>query len=141
MSGATLDGTGLGSPDGITRWRSASPYEGEAGFCRALRTGDRILVAGTAPVGPDGEPFAPGDAAAQARRCFAIAREAIERLGGTMDRVVRTRMYLTDAADWEAVARVHGEVFGGHPPVATCVVVDSLLDPAWLLEIEAEAHL
>ena len=124
----------------IQRHRSASPFEDTFGFCRALAAGDRILVAGTAPIGADGRTV-PGDAQAQARRCFAIIREAIEALGGRMDQVVRTRMFVTRREAWEGVARAHGEVWGGseRTPVATCVVVDGLIDPDWLVEIEAEA--
>ena len=120
--------------------RSASPYEEQIGFSRAVRIGDRILVAGTAPIGPDGATVE-GDAYVQARRCFAIAIEAIEALGGGAGDVVRTRMYLTDAGDWEAVGQAHGELFRGVDPAATMVVVKELLDPRWRVEIEVEAQL
>ena len=119
--------------------RSASPYEKLFGFCRALRVGDRVLVAGTAPIGDDGQTVAPGDAAVQARRCFEIIVRALERLGATPNDVVRTRMFLTHIDDWEAVGRVHGEVFGEAAPVATMVGVSRLIDPDWRVEIEAEA--
>ena len=121
------------------RFFSGSPYEPEVGFCRALRDADRVLVAGTAPIADDGAPFAPGDAYAQARRCLEIIGRAVVALGGGLPDVVRTRIYLTSAASWQAVARAHGEVFRDHPPVSTFVVVAGLLDPAWLVEIEAEA--
>ena len=117
---------------------SASPYETQVGFSRAVRHGDRIVVAGTAPIGPDGETVA-GDAYAQARRCFEIIVEAIEALGGSTGDVIRTRMFLTVAEDWEAVGRAHGECFRGVDPAATMVVVKELLDPRWRVEIEAEA--
>ena len=120
--------------------RSASPYEQQIGFSRAVRVGDRILVSGTAPIGPGGETVE-GDAYVQARRCFEIAVEAIEALGGSAGDVVRTRMYLTDAGDWEAVGRAHGERFRGADPAATMVVVKELLDPRWKVEIEVEAQL
>ncbi|MBD3222233.1 RidA family protein [bacterium] len=123
------------------RVTSASPYEELFGFCRAIRTGDRILVAGTAPIGEDGRTFAPGDAAGQARRCFDIIGHALAELGSSHADVVRTRMYLTSMQDWEAVGRVHGEVFGEARPVATMVGVASLIDPDWRVEIEAEAML
>jgi len=100
--------------------------------------GDRILVAGTAPVEPDGN-STPGDAAAQARRCFAIILKAIEELGGTAADVVRTRMYIVDPADADAVGQVHGEIFGAVRLAATMVVVKALLRGEWLVEIEAEA--
>ena len=117
-----------------------SPYEARYGFCRARRDGNRILVAGTGPVAAGGG-TEPGDAAAQTRRCFAIARQAIEQLGGTLADVVRTRMYITDSADADAIGAVHGELFGAHPPVATMVVVAALVDPDWRIEIEVEALL
>ena len=117
---------------------SGSPYEAAYGFCRALRTGDRILVAGTAPIPPPGEEVAP-DAATQMRRCAEIALGAVAELGGRVDDVVRTRMFIVDASDADAIGKVHGEVFGSADPVATMVVVASLLDPAWRVEIEVEA--
>lgn len=120
------------------RYRSASPYEGLIGFSRAVRRGDRILVSGTAPIDANGETVV-GDASTQARRCFEIILEAVTALGGRREDVVRTRMYIVDAADWEAVTRVHGEVFGEVFPAATLVVVKELLDPRWRVEVEAEA--
>jgi len=100
--------------------------------------GKRIFVSGTAPVEPDGS-STPGDAAAQARRCFAIILGAIEELGGSAAEVVRTRMFITDPADAEAIGAVHGELFGLVRPAATMVVVSALLRPEWRIEIEAEA--
>jgi enamine deaminase RidA (YjgF/YER057c/UK114 family) len=117
---------------------SASPYEEAFGFSRALRVGNRILVSGTAPVEPDGA-STPGDAAAQARRCFAIILGAIEELGGHAADVVRTRMLITDRADGAAIGAVHGEIFGAIRPASTMVVVSALLRPEWRIEIEAEA--
>ena len=117
---------------------SASPYEDAFGFSRALRVGERILVSGTAPVEPDGS-STPGGAAAQARRCFAIILGAIEELGGTAVDVVRTRMFITDPADADAVGAVHGEIFAAVRPAAAMVVVSALLRPEWRIEIEAEA--
>lgn len=119
---------------------SASPFEAAFGFSRAVRSGNRILVSGTGPVEPDGS-STPGDAAAQARRCFAIIEAAIGELGGTMADVVRTRMFITDAADGDAIGAVHGEIFGNIRPAATMVVVAALLRPEWRVEIEAEAEL
>ena len=116
----------------------ASPYEATYGFSRAVRVGDRIIVSGTAPLEPDGS-STPGDAAAQARRCFAIILGAIEELGGTAADVVRTRMFITDQADADAVGAVHGEIFGAIRPASTMVVVAALLRPEWRIEIEAEA--
>ena len=116
----------------------ASPYEATYGFSRAVRVGDRIIVSGTAPLEPDGS-STPGDAAAQARRCFAIILGAIEELGGTAAGVVRTRMFITNPADADAVGAVHGEIFGAIRPASTMVVVAALLRPEWRIEIEAEA--
>lgn len=119
---------------------SASPFEAAFGFSRAVRSGNRILVSGTGPVEPDGSSTR-GDAAAQAGRCFAIIEAAIGELGGTMADVVRTRMFITDAADGDAIGAVHGEIFGNIRPAATMVVVAALLRPEWRVEIEAEAEL
>jgi enamine deaminase RidA (YjgF/YER057c/UK114 family) len=115
-----------------------SPYEAAYGFSRAVRSGNRILVAGTAPVEADGS-STPGDAAGQARRCFAIILKAIEELGGSVGDVVRTRMYITDPADADAIGAVHGEVFRDVRPASTMVVVAALLRAEWRIEIEAEA--
>lgn len=119
---------------------STSPYETRYGFSRAIRVGDRILVSGTAPVEEDGSSTL-GDAAAQARRCFAIVVKAIEELGGSAANVVRTRMFITHAADADQVGAVHGEVFRDTRPAATMVVVSALLRDEWRVEIEAEALL
>jgi enamine deaminase RidA (YjgF/YER057c/UK114 family) len=117
-----------------------SPYEPVFGFSRAVVVGGRVLVAGTAPVPPGGGP-PPPRAHDQARLCLELIGEALDRAGSGLDHVVRTRMYLTDSANWREVARAHGEVFAGIRPAATAVIVAGLLDPAWLVEIEAEAVL
>jgi enamine deaminase RidA (YjgF/YER057c/UK114 family) len=117
-----------------------SPYEPVFGFSRAVTAGGRVLVAGTAPVPAGGGP-PPGDAYDQARLCLELIGEALNRAGTRLDQVVRTRMYITDAAHWREVARAHGEVFADIRPAATAVIVAGLLDPAWLVEIEAEAVL
>jgi enamine deaminase RidA (YjgF/YER057c/UK114 family) len=96
-------------------------------------------VSGTGPVWPDGE--VDPDPAAQMHRCIEIARRALEELGATLDDVVRTRTYLTDAEHWEAVGRVHGEAFATARPAATMLVIKALLDPRWKVEIEVEATL
>jgi enamine deaminase RidA (YjgF/YER057c/UK114 family) len=118
---------------------SGSPFEPTIGFSRAVRVGDRVLVSGTAPVGPDG--LCPDDVGLQARRCLEIIETALQQAGASLADVVRTRMFLTDAADADAVGRVHGEAFGEVRPAATMVVVAALLDPRWKVEIEAEAVL
>jgi enamine deaminase RidA (YjgF/YER057c/UK114 family) len=118
---------------------SGSPFEPTIGFSRAVRVGNRVLVSGTGPVFPDGE--CPPDAAAQARRCFAIVEQALGEAGASLSDVVRTRMYVTSVDHAEAVSAVHGELFGAVRPAATMVVVAGLLDPRWLFEVEAEAEL
>jgi enamine deaminase RidA (YjgF/YER057c/UK114 family) len=117
-----------------------SPYEPVFGFSRAVVTGNRVLVAGTAPVPPGGGP-PPAGPYDQARLCLELIGEALSRAGTSLDHVVRTRIYLTGAAHWRDVARAHGEVFADIRPAATAVIVAGLLDPAWLVEIEAEAAL
>ena len=121
------------------RISSGSPYEGTIGFSRAVRVGDRIVVAGTAPVWPDGS--CDPDPEAQAARCLEIILTALAEAGAGPEHVVRTRLYLTDAADWEAVGRAHGRVFGEVRPASTMVVVAALLDTRWRIEMEAEAVL
>ena len=118
---------------------SGSPYEPVAGFSRAVVAGRHVHVAGTAPVMPDGAP-PPDDAYEQARRCLEIIVGALDEAGARPEDVVRTRMFVTSPEHWDDVARAHGEVFGSIRPAATCVVT-SLLDPRWLVEIEAEAIL
>ena len=115
-----------------------SPYENAYGFSRAVRVGEMIHVAGTAPVPAAGQEVAEG-AYAQMLRCTEIAEQAIEALGGSMADVVRTRMFITNADDANDVGRAHKELYGGAAPAATMVVVDALLDPQWLVELEVEA--
>jgi enamine deaminase RidA (YjgF/YER057c/UK114 family) len=116
-----------------------SPYEKIMGYSRAVVAGDRVHVAGTAPIPADGSP-PPDGAYEQTQLCLQIVGEALGRAGTSLDHVVRTRVYLTDPAHFEDVARAHGEVFAGIRPVNTTVVT-SLMDPAWKLEIEVEAVL
>lgn len=122
----------------MDRVRSGSPYEPAYGFCRARRVGDRVEVAGTAPVPPMGDPVA-ATAHDQMVRCGRIALDAMAELGATAADVVRTRMYITDPADADEVGRAHAALFGEAEPVATMVVVAALLDPAWKVELEVEA--
>jgi enamine deaminase RidA (YjgF/YER057c/UK114 family) len=117
--------------------RSGSPFEGSIGFSRALRVGSRVLVSGTAPIWPDGH--VDPDPEVQARRTLEIILAALKEAGGEARHVVRTRMFLVDPADADAVGRAHGAVFGAIRPAATMVVVRALLDPRWKVEIEAEA--
>ena len=123
----------------MKRVSSGSPWEPVIGFSRAVRVNDRILVSGTAPVWPDGS--CDPDPAAQMRRCLDIVGGALAELGASLENVARTRTYLVDAADADAVGRVHGEVFGDRRPAATMVVVKALLDERWRVEVEAEAIL
>lgn len=102
-----------------------------------MRVQDRILVSGTAPIWPDGH--VDDDAYAQAARCFEIIGQALADAGASLDDIVRTRMFIVDAADAEAVGRAHGEAMAEARPAATMVVVKALLDPRWKVEIEAEA--
>ena len=114
-----------------------SPFEPIAGYSRAVVVGSTVHVAGTAPIAPDGSP-APDDAYEQARLCLSIIAGALAEAGASVEHVVRTRLFITDAAYFEDVARAHGEIFGEVRPATTCVVT-GLLDPAWKVEIEAEA--
>jgi enamine deaminase RidA (YjgF/YER057c/UK114 family) len=123
--------------DGRQRISSGSPWELVVGYSRAVRVGPRVVVAGTAPQWPD-ESVDP-DPGVQARRCLEIIGEALERAAASFADVVRTRIYLVDAADFDAVAAAHGEVFRDIRPANTTVVVAGLLNPAWKVEIEAEA--
>jgi len=118
---------------------SGSPYEAKLGIARAVRIGNVIAVAGTAPIGEDGKTVAPGDAAAQAQRCLDIVRTALEGLGVDLWQVIRTRILLTNIADWERVGLVHGTFFGKIRPVTTVMQVTRFIDPEWLVEIEADA--
>jgi enamine deaminase RidA (YjgF/YER057c/UK114 family) len=129
----------MADPSGRRRIASGSPYEPVIGFSRALRVGGRVLVSGTAPIWPDGS--CDPDPEVQAARCLEIIVAALAEAGAGPEHVVRTRMYLVDPGDWEAVGRAHGAVFAEVRPAATMVVVAALLDPRWRVEIEAEAVL
>jgi enamine deaminase RidA (YjgF/YER057c/UK114 family) len=121
------------------RIASDSPFEPSIGFSRAVRVDDRVVVSGTGPVVPAGS--CPDNAGDQARRCFEIIAAALTEAGASLDDVVRTRMYITAASHADAVGAVHGELLGHVRPAATMVIVAALLDPAWKVEIEAEAVL
>ncbi|MBW3614977.1 MAG: RidA family protein [Actinobacteria bacterium] len=118
---------------------SGSPYEPTMGFSRAVCVGDRVMVAGTAPIWPDGSCDA--DPGVQAQRCLEIIVAALAEAGAGPADVVRTRMFITDAAYGEAVGHAHGALFGAVRPASTIVVVAGLLRPEWKVEIEAEAVL
>jgi enamine deaminase RidA (YjgF/YER057c/UK114 family) len=117
---------------------SGSPYEPVVGFSRAVRVGEHVYVAGTAPVMPDGaDP--PADPYGQARRCLAIIAAALGEAGSSLADVVRTRVYLVRVEDFQEVGRAHGELFADIRPANTTLLAGGLLDPRWLVEIEAEA--
>lgn len=116
---------------------SGTVWESMAGYSRAVRVGDRILVSGTTATGSDGLVGA-DDPAAQARYAIDKIEAAIRQLGGRLEDVVRTRVYVSDIAHWEPVARVHGERFG-HIRPANTLVEARLVGPEYLVEIEAEA--
>ena len=118
---------------------SGAPWESKVGYCRAIRAGDHIYVTGTAAVDEKGGAFAPGDAYAQAKRCLEIIERALRELGADRACVVRTRMFVTDISRWQEYGRAHQEFFGAQPPATTMVEVKSLIDPAMLIEVEADA--
>ncbi len=120
---------------------SGSPMEPVIGFARAVRVGNHISVAGTAPIAPQGDVACPGDVYGQTRRCIEIVRKAIEDAGGRLENVVRTRILLVDIDDWKEASRAHGEAFAPIRPACTVMQVSRFVDPGWLVEIEADAIL
>jgi enamine deaminase RidA (YjgF/YER057c/UK114 family) len=122
----------------ITRVPSPSRYAPTIGFSAAVRAGDLVFVAGMTAVDAAGEVVGGDDAHAQARETLRKLRAALEAAGATIEQVVQTRVYLADAADWEAVGRAHGELFGDVRPAAA-MLVTGLLDPRMRVEIEAIA--
>lgn len=121
------------------RFRGGSPWEDEVGYSRAVRVADRVLVSGTTATDDEGEVVAPGDPYEQARHAMEAVVEALTELGAQAEDVVRTRMYVTDADDWQQIGRAHREVFGDAQPATTLVQVERLVDEAMLVEVEAEA--
>ena len=118
---------------------SGAPWEAQVGYSRAVRNGPHIAVSGTAPVGPDGRVVGSGDPYRQAQRCLEIIAAALAEAGAGLEHVIRTRMFVTDISQWEAVGRAHGEVFGEIRPATSMVQVAALIDPEMLVEIEADA--
>jgi enamine deaminase RidA (YjgF/YER057c/UK114 family) len=118
---------------------SGSPLEPEIGFSRAVRVGAYIAVAGTAPVAPEGKGTIGRDVYEQTRRCLEIIEQAIGAAGGSLNHVVRTRIMLTDIANWRDAARAHGEYFRGVRPASTFVQVAGFIEAEWLVEVEADA--
>ena len=123
----------------MNRIFTGAPWEKAVGYCRAVRAGAQVYVSGTAPVASNGSVHAPGDAYAQAKRCFEIALGAMRELGAGPEHVVRTRMYVTDIERWADYGRAHAEAFGAHPPATAMVEVKRLIDPAMLIEVEVDA--
>ena len=115
---------------------AVSPFAATVGYSRAVREGQNVYVAGTAPIGIDSS-----DPYEQAKRCLEIAVDALTELGAAPEHVVRTRVYLVDSRDWEAVGRAHGEAFGAVRPVTSFIVVAGLLDERWRCEVELDALL
>lgn len=120
-------------------FRSSAPWEAVVGYSRAVRTGPFIAVTGCAAVGADGELVGEGDPYAQATRCIEVIREVLEQAGASLADVVRTRMFVTDIEQWQAIGRAHREAFGDIMPATTMVEVSRLIDPRMLVEIEADA--
>jgi enamine deaminase RidA (YjgF/YER057c/UK114 family) len=121
------------------RVSTGTEWEREVGYSRAVRAGDQIHVSGTTATDADGDLVGEGDAYAQARQALDNVEAALSEAGASVGDVVRTRLYVTDADDWEAVGRAHGETFGDVRPTTTLVEVSALVDPAMLVEVEAVA--
>ena len=117
---------------------SGSYLEPEIGFSRAVRVGQFVAVAGTAPIAAAGGTAAPGDVYGQTIRCLEIIAKAVQEAGGTLANIIRTRIMLTDISSWRDAARAHGEVFRDIRPACTFVQVSAFIDPSWLVEIEVD---
>ena len=117
-----------------TNFPGTSPYEPIIGFSRAVRVGNHVHVSGTGPVGAD-----TSDPATQTEQCLTLIASILKEAGSSIEHVVRTRLYLTRTEDWEEIGRIHGKFFSIVRPAATMVIVSSLLNPEWRVEIEVDA--
>jgi enamine deaminase RidA (YjgF/YER057c/UK114 family) len=118
---------------------SGAVFETKIGFSRAVRVGPHIAVSGTAPIAPGGGTACPGDLYGQTMRCLEIIEKAINDAGGKREHVIRTRMFLKEMDGWENAGRAHGEFFKDIRPASTMIQIVQAIDPAWLIEIEADA--
>jgi enamine deaminase RidA (YjgF/YER057c/UK114 family) len=124
----------------LERHGSHAVWEREVGYCRLVKVGGLVFVTGTAPVDESGAGVvAPGDAEAQARRCLELIERALAQVGLDRTRIARTRMFVTDIARWREYGRAHAAFFAEHRPATSMVEVKALIDPAMLIEIEADA--
>jgi len=122
------------------RYDSGTEWESTVGYSRAIRTGDEIHVSGTTATDDDGQVVAPDDPYAQTVRAIENVETALSALDAALSDVVRTRLFVTDIDDWEAIGRAHGDVFGDVQPATTMVQVERLIDPEMVVEIEAVAR-
>ena len=129
----------MSSNDGRVTIRSGAPWEPLVGYSRAVRVGNIVAVSGSAAVDVDGQLVGEGDAYAQAIQCIRVIADALDKAGASLENVVRTRMFVTDIELWPEIARAHQEAFGDIAPATSMVEVSRLIDPAMLVEIEADA--